>query len=127
MQFKIDTKENYSLIIPESEVLDANMAEGIKDKCAELAENGSDCYIIDLTPCTEGNSGISAFQQLLQLHEDCYSNGRTLVFTGVYDGLLQEMKQQQMHLSLNITPTMQEAIDIVNMEVLERDLFNEEA
>lgn len=124
MEFKIDTKKNYTLITPVADVIDANLAVAISEKCRELAENGSNNYIIDLQHCT--GADMASFGELLSLHEFCYSNGQSLVFVGVTEPVLQQMRPEEVHLALNIAPTLVEAADIVNMEILERDLFNEE-
>jgi len=124
MEFKIDTKKNYTLITPVTNAIDAKLAVAISEKCRELTESGSNNYIIDLQYCTVADS--ASFEELLSLHEFCYSNGQSLVFIGVTEPVLQEMKPHEVHLALNIAPTLIEAADIVQMEILERDLFNEE-
>lgn len=124
MEFKIDTKKNYTLITPVATVIDANLAVAISEKCQELTESGSENYVIDLTACADADT--ASFEELLALHEACYSNGQSLVFIGITDGVMKQMKTAEAHLALNIAPTQIEAADIVSMEILERDLFNEE-
>lgn len=124
MEFKIDTNDTYSLILPMATALDASMAASLRAKCLDLAEEGSQNFIVDLS--NGQNADDAALEVLVSFHEECYEEGRSLIFTGVVDGLLQRMKQARVHLTLNVTPTMDEAIDMVNMEILERDLFNEE-
>jgi hypothetical protein len=60
------------------------------------------------------------------LHEDFYNNNQSLVFTGLQEDIAKELRTNHEELIINITPTIPEAIDIINMEVLERELFNEE-
>lgn len=120
MEFKIDTKPVYTTIMPDAGLLDANLAAAINAKCRELSGNGSKHFIIDLSECRDADA--SAFPGLLELHEHCYTNGQSLVFTGI-SGVVNDPELSQM---LNITPTVAEAIDIISMEILERDLFNEE-
>jgi len=62
----------------------------------------------------------------LNLHEDCYSNGRSFVIVSLTGLAARQVKESEMASSLNIAPTQAEAVDIVNMEILERELFNEE-
>jgi anti-anti-sigma regulatory factor len=124
MEFKIDTKKNYTLITPVADAIDADLAVAISEKCRELTENGSANYIIDMQQCVEADT--ASFEELLSLHEFCYSNGQSLVFIGVTEPVLEKMKPQEVQLALNIAPTLIEAADIVSMEILERDLFNEE-
>jgi anti-anti-sigma regulatory factor len=121
MEFKIDTNSNYIHISPLANSLDAKMTEAITQKLADWHGNN---LIIDLSNCTKADK--EAFPALVHLHADCYSGGQSLVFTGVNDAVLQLMKETGTDQALNIAPTHIEAIDIISMEILERDLFNEE-
>lgn len=124
MEFKIDTKPVYTTIIPAADLLDANLAAAINAKCRELSGNGSHHFIIDLSECRDADA--SAFQGLSDLHEQCYNNGQSLVFTGISGAVSDRINDHALPQMLNITPTIAEAVDIISMEILERDLFNEE-
>lgn len=124
MEFKIDTRNNFTLIRPVGNRLDANMAVRLGEKCQELSDIDGQNYLIDLADCQEADE--AAFETLANLHETCYSQGQSIVFTNVQDEVMAALKEAQMNDAINITPTEQEAIDIINMEILERDLFNEE-
>jgi anti-anti-sigma regulatory factor len=125
MDFKIDTKSNYIHITPGETFLDAKLATAIAEKCQNLAEDAAANFIVDLQSCKDGEA--AAFHTILSLHEECYSTGHSLVFIQPAETLLQKMKQEQLHLAINISPTLIEAVDIISMEILERDLFNEES
>lgn len=124
MEFKIDTKESYSIISPTATHIDASMAGAIETHCQSLADNGSNNYLIDLLACQGGDE--QGFEALARLHEKCYSEGRSLVFTNINNGLFKQMREAQMDGALNIAPTEIEGIDIIHMEILERDLLGEE-
>jgi len=124
MEFKIDTKSSYILITPVSNHLDAKLTAGLRQKCRELTENGRNNFIVDLHNCLDGDK--SSFIGLVEMHEDCYSNEQSLVFTNVQNEVMQALKAEEMDNSINIAPTLIEAVDIVSMEILERDLFGEE-
>lgn len=123
MEFKIDTKSNYILIQSDSEDLSVNMAEALRQKVKDLSGKDSCNFIIDLKSCTQME--IEAGNLLLDLHNRVYDEGGSLVLTNLSDEVLQTMKKEQLHLSLNLTPTLIEAVDIISMEILERDLLNE--
>lgn len=123
MEFKIDTKSSYTTITPESTILDEKMAEALCHKVKELFHEGSRNFIVDLKKCEKAQ--IDSGNVLLELHQLIYNNNGSLVFTELQEAVNQNMKKEQLHLSLNITPTFLEATDIINMEVLERDLLNE--
>ena len=124
MEFKIDTKDTFSIITPVVDRISAKLTGELGKKCAEMRQSGSTNFIIDLQHCMEIDP--SAIQELVLLHEESYSIGQSLVFTGLNEKVIQELKKGETDLLINIAPKMQEAIDIISMEILERDLFNEE-
>lgn len=124
MLFKLDTKENHYIISANFDTLDEIMAEGLSVyiKNNDLPLNN---FIIDLSNVS--NFEIKATPTIIKLHELVYNKiGGSIVFTLLQDAVLQKVKQERLHLTINITPTMIEAEDIINMEVLERDLLGEE-
>lgn len=125
MEFKIDTKPSYAVITPVSNTLDANLTAAIRQKWNELAENGQGNVIIDLNNCVETDE--TAADGLTGLHEEIYSANHSIVFTNPQPGIMAFFKSKELDLLINLAPTMNEAVDIVSMEMLERDLFNEES
>ena len=123
MEFKIDTKPNYTVITPDSGDLSVNLAEVIRQKVAELIEKGSHNFVVDLQNIS--SMDMAAGDLLHDMHHTVYNNTGSLVFSSPEDSVMQTLKQGQYHLSLNISPTLIEAIDIISMEVLERDLLGE--
>ena len=125
MEFKIDTKPSYSIITPAYNVLDANLTGALRQKWEELAQSGSHNVIVDLSACSSADE--SALESVLTLHQDCYSSDLSLVFTNVSGDVLSVLKKKELHHTINLAPTLIEAVDIISMEILERDLFNEES
>jgi anti-anti-sigma factor len=125
MEFKIDTKDTFSIVKPLSGEIDANLAVELLKKCADIRQSGSNNFIIDLEACSKMDK--SAVDRLVAMHEEMYSIGSSLVFTGINKQDMAVLKENETDLLLNIAPTMKEAIDIISMEILERDLFNEES
>ncbi len=124
MEFKIDTKDTFSIIMPESTEINAKMTGELMAKCAEMRQSGSKNFIIDLSRALAMST--NAVPAMVALHEECYNNDCSLVFTGINKEGINILKENETDLLINIAPTMKEAIDIVSMEILERDLFNEE-
>jgi anti-anti-sigma regulatory factor len=125
MEFKIDTKPNYTLITPISNELNVNLTDALTQKWQELTQSGSKNLIVDLHNCIMADKTV--IPHLLAMHEEWYLNEQSLVFTNLQDSVMAMIKDTEADLSINIAPTMVEAIDIVSMEILERDLFNEES
>jgi anti-anti-sigma regulatory factor len=124
MEFKIDTSFSYTLITPLTELLHANLTESIQQKQGQLGQSVSQNLIIDLSGCSDADK--TALPALVTMHKEFCGNGRSLVFIGLRDNMIKKLQTEETETTLNIVPTLAEAIDIVNMEILERDLFNEE-
>ena len=124
MDFKIDTKDAFSVISPATDTINAKMTVELYKKCAETRQNGSNNLIIDLSACE--NADTDAIEALLALHEESYANARSLVFTGINAPIMATLKEMEADMLLNIAPSMVEAVDIVSMEILERELLGEE-
>jgi len=124
MEFKFDTKPTYTVITPQYDALDVNLTEQLAEQISLYINKGSNNFIIDMQMCATCDN--KSFEQLAAMHEDCYVNQRSLVFTGLQATILQPLNESGLTDMLNIAPTMQEAVDIVSMEILERDLMNEE-
>lgn len=124
MEFKFDTKPTYTVITPETNTLDANLTEKLAGQIALCITNGANNFIIDMQFCAITDN--KSFDSLAELHEDCYMNERSFVLTGLQQPVMQQLVENELADMLNIAPTMQEAVDIVSMDILERDLLNEE-
>ena len=123
MEFKIDTKPTYSVVTPQSNLIDANLTEAIRQKWKELTGSGSPNLIIDLHMCQSADP--ETVHTLEALHQDIYDNRGSLVLTAVPESCLAVLKEKELDERLNLTRTLEEAVDIVSMEILERDLFDE--
>lgn len=128
MKFKIDTNPSYTRILPEDGPVNATMAALLTQKCQEVQAEKSRNLIVDFSqlPDSAASDAEALFAAWVQLHEMQYEKGYSLILTGFQPLLLAQIKRAELHHMLNITPTLIEAIDMVNMEMLERDLFNEE-
>ena len=125
MEFKIDTRDTYVRIATLGDHLSVNMAAALEERASHLADTGSPNFLIDLSACQTADE--AAFEALATWHETSYSEGRSLVFSGLQEGVLETARESQMDGAINIAPTETEAIDVISMEILERDLFDEES
>ncbi len=124
MEFKIDTKDTFTIITPLLHKIDANLTGALGEKCSQIRQSGSANIIVDLQNCSEIEH--SAVPELVNLHEESYGSEQSLVFTQVNEKVIAVLKEDETDLLINIAPRLDEAIDIISMEILERDLFNEE-
>ncbi|MCC6185995.1 MAG: hypothetical protein IT256_02465 [Chitinophagaceae bacterium] len=122
--FKIDAKEEFTLIAPTDYNLDAAFTAFLADKCQELTQKGSLNFIIDLGTCS--NTLPNVLEPLIALSATQYEQENSFVLVHAPTQLLQLIKDEDAIDSLNYAPTMEEAIDIVRMEILERNMFGDE-
>jgi anti-anti-sigma regulatory factor len=124
MEFKIDTKETFAIISPIVALLNEYNVQELAQKCNDVRQNGSANIIISLSQVPQMDASVPSI--LEELHHMSYNNEESLVFTEYRSDVLKVMKQSESDLILNLAPRMQEAIDIISMEILERDLWDEE-
>jgi anti-anti-sigma regulatory factor len=124
MDFKIDTRDTFSVISPASESFTTEISDELASTMRNMRQSGSHNFIIDLNACN--NIDDEAADNLVQMHEESYSMGHSLVFTGIKGKVLATLRDKEINEMINVAPKMIEAIDIISMEILERDLFDEE-
>jgi anti-anti-sigma regulatory factor len=124
MPFKTESKEQYTLIHVQNGSLDASVAAELADLCAHLSDSGTKNFIVDCAACT---TVVEDFvEAACALSAECYEGGRSFVLTQTPPALTALLKQADAIDLLNCAPTFAEAVDIVSMEILERDLYDEE-
>ena len=118
MNIKIDTKEKFTVITPEEKLISANMSEELVAVLTAFLQKDIPHVILCLKS-VESIDQISA-DKLLSIQNQFYENNASFVIcevnrnnTSLFDN------------SCNITPTVSEAMDIVQMEEIERELFND--
>lgn len=125
MKVALEIKPAFIIITPEGAVLNQEFVEALENKTKEGSEaNSGQCYIVDLSYAEYMEN--DAMDALLGIHEMVYSDQGSIVFTSLQESVMQKMKQERLHLSINITATMDEAIEFINHEIMERGgLLNE--
>jgi anti-anti-sigma regulatory factor len=124
MDFKIDTKDTFTIITPLNEVIDAKMTGALGAKCEEMRQSGSNNFIIDLENCKTIDK--TCVSELIALQGVSYDMDLSFVYTKANDEITKAIRDEDEDFIINLAPRMDEAIDIISMEILERDLFNEE-
>ncbi|OJV54585.1 MAG: hypothetical protein BGO31_06340 [Bacteroidetes bacterium 43-16] len=125
MKFAIELEPNYTIIAPEVDVMDKEFAEALFAKIKEgLEANANQNFIIDLGVVQQMVN--DSVHPLLCIQEAVEATEGNLVFTNVQELVLQKIKQERLHLSLQLANTMEEAITLVNNdEKMARGLLNE--
>ena len=114
MDFKIDKQDNYTLIQVLVEKLDTHVAPALKSELVLIAGNGEKNIILDLSNCRYcDSSGLSAILVANRLSKN--ANG-TFVLTGLQSAVERLITISQLDTVLNITYTLEQAIDMVMKE-----------
>lgn len=123
MEFKIDTKEKILVVQPQITELDANLSARFTNEVSELPGLEGRNLILDMALVEKADdAGIKA---ILTVYHQQYDSGMSCALTGLNSTLTNTIKaaDETVH---NLAPTMPEAIDLVMMEDLERELMQDE-
>ena len=120
MNFTIDKQEKYTSIKVHVEKLDTTVAPALKSELVMLNAQGTKNIIINLEETRYcDSSGLSA---LLVANRLCKNVNGTFVLTSLQESVSKLVSISQLDTILNITPTLNEAVDFVFMAEVERDL-----
>lgn len=122
MEFKIDTKEKILVVQPQITTLDANLSARFTKEVAELPGLEGRNLILDMALVEKADdTGIKA---ILTVYHQQYDSGMSCALTGLNSTLTNTIKKAD-ETVYNLAPTMLEAIDLVMMEDLERELMQD--
>lgn len=121
MKYTIDRKEKYSLMTLHEENFNSVIAPDVKAQFIMLNSDGTRNLIFDLSDVTFlDSSGLSALLTANRIFKN--SNG-SFVVTGVKSPSIAKLFEiSRLDSILSVVPTMEESVDYIFMEELERDL-----
>lgn len=124
MQHTLTAQEKYTLVkIQEDKINPANSSD-LKTLFVQLDMNNTTNYILDMQDVRYiDSSGLSAVLVGNRLSHE--KNG-TLVLTGVNENVAKIIRISQLDRVLEILPTVEEAIDLIFMNDLEKNLLSED-
>ena len=123
MHFTVDKNEKYVVIKLHEEKLNTLISADLKAELVVMQSQGFDNIILDITDAKYcDSSGLSA---ILVGNRICKNANGTFVLTGLSDAVKKLVEISQLNNVLVITPTLNEAIDIVIMDEVERDITDE--
>jgi len=124
MNFKIDTKEKFTVITPNGIVLSDNLTAELSQIAAGCLQNEIKNVVLNLQQVQSINE--SSAEKLAMLQEKFYENSASFVICEVQKTMEDELEKYQLLETMNITPTESEAWDIVQMEEIERELMDDD-
>jgi anti-anti-sigma regulatory factor len=122
MNVKIDTKEKFSVLTPQADIISANMTEDIE----KLAQNASEAIphlVIKMNEVKE--IAPEAAQKLADVQQSFYERDCSFVICELQPDVEAVFEKEELLEVMNITPTESEAWDIVQMEEIERELLGD--
>lgn len=124
MHFETEQNDRYALINSNVEKLDSTKAPDLKSELVHINKQGFRNVILDLSKTKYcDSSGLSA---ILVGNRLCKETNGSFVLSGVQDGVQKLISISQLEGVLNITPTIDEAKDLLFMEEVERDLGDDD-
>ena len=122
MSFSTEKHDNYTLIVFSTDKLDAVVSPDLKAELVLISKGGEKNVLIDLASVKYcDSSGLSA---LLIGNRLCKEASGSFILSGLQTAVEKLVSISQLDSILTITPTLPEAIDLLFMEEIERDLGN---
>lgn len=123
MKYKIDTKEHFDIITPLYAEFDSILSDQLNELVDDSRENARSLLIdfSQIETMTDENVRL-----LETLHNEMYNDNLSFVLCHMHVSCKKTVAENELEHLLNMVQTMIEAIDMINMEGLERELLNEE-
>ncbi len=122
MNFKIDTKEKFTVIALLDTDLNDNMAVDLKKACTPYLEAEVKNVVLNMHSVITISSGIA--QTIALLQQSFYEGNASFVICQISSGVNEVFEREELDDILNCTPSESEAWDIVQMEEIERELLD---
>ena len=122
MEFKIDTKEKFTVIELLASTISANMAADLTSACVICLEKEVRNVILNLNQVQTIDFAVC--QSIVELQQQFYDANASFVICGLNKTVLKVFEDEELDEMLNHTPTESEAWDIVQMEEIERELLD---
>ncbi|MDA9120898.1 STAS domain-containing protein [Flavobacteriales bacterium] len=123
MNFEIEKKDNYAVVKVKVEKLDSQISPSLKSELVVLNADEFKNIIIDLEDTRYcDSSGLSA---ILVANRLCKNAGGSFILCSLQRSVSKLISISQLDTILSITPTLQEAVDLVAMETIEKGLGEE--
>ncbi len=123
MKFTVDKHEKYVLIKLNENKLNSLVSPQLKSELILTNTEGQRNIILDLSNVKYSDS--SGLSSLLVGHRICKNSEGTFILTGINENLTRLISISQLENILTIVGTVDEAIDLIFMEEIEKELKRE--
>ena len=122
MQVKIDTREKFTVITPDTDCLSDNLTAELSSVISAYQQNDIKNVVLNLKNVSSVDD--IAAGRLAKLQQQFYESNASFVICEIQNSLEEKLDQLELLDLLNITPSESEAWDIVQMEEIERELMD---
>lgn len=123
MNVKIDTKEKFTIIMPNELALTAILTEELVNILLPYLQTDIPHIIINMEQVKTLEE--SAAYNLANIQQKFYENNCSLVICCLQKAIENLLDKVELLEVMNVTPTESEAWDIVQMEEIEREILND--
>ena len=124
MKVKTDTKEKFHVITVQEPTMSADMAAKLTDLLLAYLQNDVKNVILNLKELQSLDE--LAAEKLVKLQQNFYEENSSFVVCEIQKPVEDFLDGVNLLEMMNTTPTESEAMDIVQMEEIEREFLNEE-
>src|ERR1041385_3570854 len=124
MQVKTDTKEKFHVITLPENSLSASMTEELNNYLLSFLQNVVKNVVLILKDIETIDN--AAAENLVSLQQKFYEGKASFVVCELQKQVEKFLDENELLELMNVTPTESEAADIVQMEEMEREMFDEE-
>jgi|ERR1035437_1443647 anti-anti-sigma factor len=122
MNLSIEKNDKYIIVKLLDDKVNDNISTELKYHLIALNNDGAKNIILDLSKVTYCDS--SGLNTILAANTVCKNSNGSFVITGLNEKVRKIIHNSQLEKVLFICPTVEEAIDLVFMEEIERNLDN---
>ncbi len=122
MQVKIDTREKFTVLTPDTDCLSDNLTAEFSSVISGYLQNDIRNVVLNLKNVSTVDD--MAAERLAKLQQQFYESNASFVICEIQNSVEEKFDQLELLDLLNITPTESEAWDIVQMEEIERELMD---
>ena len=124
MKVKTDTKEKFHVIAVQESSMSADMAAKLSDLLLPYLQNDVKNVILNLKELQSLDE--IAAEKLVKLQQNFYEKNSSFVVCEIQKPVEDFLDSLNLLEMMNTTPTESEAMDIVQMEEIEREFLNED-
>jgi len=124
MKVKTDTKEKFHVIAVQESSMSADMAAKLSDLLLPYLQNDVKNVILNLKELQSLDE--IAAEKLVKLQQNFYEKNSSFVVCEIQKPVEDFLDSVNLLEMMNTTPTESEAMDIVQMEEIEREFLNED-